>query len=75
MSNKRGLDTLLGSFSGGNIMQTAMNLFKAVWSIIKPMINALINTFRSFVESLFKGTFFEPVVKGFFDIINSFTAT
>jgi len=67
-------DTLLGSLSGGTIIQTMMNLFKSFWSMIKPMINALINTFRSFVESLFKGTFFEPIVNGFFNIISSFTS-
>jgi len=67
-------DSLLGSFSGGNIIQTAMNLFKVVWSMIKPMINALINTFRSFIESLVKGTFLEPIVKGFLNVISSFTS-
>jgi phage-related protein len=76
MSEREGLlNTLLGSLSGGNIIQTVMNLLKSIWSMVKPMINALINTFRSFVESLFKGTFFEPIIKGFFNIISSFTAT
>jgi len=76
MSESKGLlDIILDGLQSGNIVQTAMNLFKAVWSIIKPMINALINIFRSFVESLFKGTFFEPIIKGFFNIISSFTAT
>jgi len=76
MSEGKGLfGSLLGSLSGGNIIQTVMNLLKSIWSMVKPMINALINTFRSFVESLFKGTFFEPIIKGFFDIISSFTAT
>lgn len=67
-------DSLLGSFSGGNIIQTVMNLFKAVWSMIKPMINALINTFRSFIESLVKGTFLEPIAKMVLNIISSFTS-
>jgi|GEM_PF-1221755 len=72
--NKKLLDNLLSSFLSGNIIQTLTNLFKAVWSMIKPIVNALINMFRSFVESLFKGTFFEQIVNGFFNIISSFTA-
>ncbi|BDC36589.1 MAG: hypothetical protein EF806_01535 [Candidatus Methanoliparum thermophilum] len=61
-------------FSGGNIIQTVINLLKAVWSMIKPIINALISTFRSSMESLFKGTFLETIVKTFFDIIARFTS-
>jgi hypothetical protein len=75
MSDKRGLlDMLLGSFTGGNIVNTVLNLFKAVWSMVKPMINALINILRSFIMPMVKGTFLEPIMRMVLDMIGRFTA-